>query len=136
MEGTFRTMNETWRETAHEKMVSLAKGLMEGMGCECDFRIDKGYPVLINDEKVTHEASAFACQYLGKDKVTDLGIRMTAEEFAYFTQRYPCTFYRLGVNKKGETSAPLHSSRFDIDEEALRTGSGLMAFLAVSFLRK
>lgn len=136
MEGTFRTMNETWRETAHEKMVSLAKGLMEGMGCECDFRIDKGYPVLINDEKVTHEASVFACQYLGKDKVTDLGIRMTAEDFAYFTQRYPCTFYRLGVNKKGETSAPLHSSRFDIDEEALRTGSGLMAFLAVSFLRK
>lgn len=135
MEGTFRTMNEKWRETAHEKMKSLAEGLMEGMGCECDFRIDKGYPVLINDEKITSVASSLARQYLGKEKVTDLGIRMTAEDFAYFTQLYPCTFYRLGVNKKGETSAPLHSSRFDIDEEALRTGSGLMAFLAISFLK-
>ncbi|HEX3009507.1 MAG TPA: M20 family metallopeptidase [Bacteroidales bacterium] len=134
MEGTFRTMNENWRMKAHEKMTSLAKGLMEGMGCECDFRIDKGYPVLVNDEKSTLEASRLAKQFLGNEKVIDLDIRMTAEDFAYFTQRYPCTFYRLGVNKKGESSAPLHSSKFNVDEEALRTGIGLMAWLSVSFL--
>jgi amidohydrolase len=134
MEGTFRTMNETWRHQAHEKMRTLAKGLMEGMGCECDFRIEKGYPVLANDENITLAAQNFATQFLGKEKVIDLGIRMTAEDFAYFTQLYPCTFYRLGVNKKGETSAPLHSSRFDIDEQALKTGIGLMAWLALNFL--
>jgi amidohydrolase len=135
MEGTFRTMNETWRMKAHEKMTTLAKGLMEGMGCECDFRIDKGYPVVINDEKTTMAARALAKQYLGDDKVIDLDIRMTAEDFAYFTQLYPCTFYRLGVNKKGQTSSPLHSSRFNIDEDALKTGMGTMAWLAISFLK-
>lgn len=135
MEGTFRTMNETWRHEAHKKMKALAKGLMEGMGCECDFRIDKGYPVLVNDEKATIASQKFARQFLGKEKVIDLDIRMTAEDFAYFTQLYPCSFYRLGVNKKGETSAPLHSSRFEIDEDALKTGIGLMAWLALSFLK-
>lgn len=135
MEGTFRTLNENWRMKAHEKMSTLAKGLMEGMGCECDFRIEKGYPVVVNDEKTTLEARAFAKQFLGDDKVIDLDIRMTAEDFAYFTQLYPCTFYRLGVNKKGQTSSPLHSSHFDIDEDALKTGMSTMAWLAVSFLK-
>lgn len=135
MEGTFRTMNESWRSKAHQKMVSLAKGLMEGMGCECDFRIEKGYPVLVNDEQTTREASALAREFLGEDKVIDLDIRMTAEDFSYFTQLYPCTFYRLGVNKKGEMPAPLHSSAFDVDEQALKTGIGLMAWLAASFLK-
>lgn len=136
MEGTFRTMNESWRQEAHGKMTSLAKGLMEGMGCECDFRIEKGYPVLVNDEKTTLEAKRFAQKYLGNDQVIDLDIRMTAEDFSYFTQLYPCTFYRLGVRKKGETSAPLHSSKFNIDEDALKTGIGLMAWLSLSFLRE
>ncbi len=135
MEGTFRTMDENWRKSAHEKMINLAKGLMEGMGCECDFRIEKGYPVLVNDEKTTLDASNLAKQYLGNDKVIDLNIRMTAEDFAYFTQLYPCTFYRLGVNKKGEISAPLHSSKFDMDEEALKTGIGLMTWLSICFLK-
>jgi amidohydrolase len=136
MEGTFRTMNESWRYKAHEKMTTLAKGLMEGMGCECDFRIEKGYPVLVNDEKVTAEASELSKVFLGSDKVIDLDTRMTAEDFAYFTQLYPCTFYRLGVNKSGETASPLHSSQFDIDEQALKTGIGLMAWLGASFLKK
>ncbi len=134
MEGTFRTMNEPWRMKAHEKMTTLAKGLMEGMGCEVDFRIEKGYPVLINDEETTIKASKLAKEYLGDNHVIDLDLRMTAEDFSYFTQLYPCTFYRLGVNTKGEVSAPLHSSKFDIDEQALKTGIGTMAWLAASFL--
>lgn len=136
MEGTFRTMNEPWRMKAHEKMSNLAKGLMEGMGCEVDFRIEKGYPVLINDEKTTIKASKLAKEYLGDNQVIDLDLRMTAEDFSYFTQLYPCTFYRLGVNTKGGVSAPLHSSKFDVDEQALKTGIGLMAWLAASFLNE
>lgn len=136
MEGTFRTMNEPWRMKAHEKMSNLAKGLMEGMGCEVDFRIEKGYPVLINDERTTNKASKLAKEYLGDNQVIDLDLRMTAEDFSYFTQLYPCTFYRLGVNTKNGVSAPLHSSKFDVDEQALKTGIGLMAWLAASFLNE
>lgn len=136
MEGTFRTMDENWRAKAHGKMIKLAKGLMEGMGCECDFRIEKGYPVLVNHEETTMQAAQLAREFLGAGKVVDLDIRMTAEDFAYFTQLYPCAFYRLGVNKKGETSAPLHSSHFDVDEQAVKTGIGLMAWMAASFLMK
>ncbi len=134
MEGTFRTMNETWRTEAHDKMVKLAQSIAEGMGAECDFVIKKGYPFLVNDEKITTQAKGFAEELVGPDKVSGLDLRMTAEDFAYFTQQYPCTYYRLGVKKKDILSFPLHSSKFDVDEEALKTGVSLMAWLGVRFL--
>jgi amidohydrolase len=136
MEGTFRTMNELWRDAAHEKMVKLAKSIAEGMGVECDFVIKKGYPLLINDEDVTRNAEAYAKELLGPDKIKPLDIRMTAEDFSYFSQLYPSTYYRLGVRKAGKMSSHLHSSGFDIDEEALRTGVTVMTWLGVRFLQK
>lgn len=134
MEGTFRTMNENWRAQAHEKMVQLAQNLVTGMGATCEFRIDKGYPVLINDEKITYQAKQLAQEFLGTPKVIDLDLRMTAEDFAYYTQLFPCTFYRLGVKPANSESSPLHSSTFNVDEEALKTGVGLMTWLGYSFL--
>jgi amidohydrolase len=134
MEGTFRTMNETWRIQAHDKMKHLAENLVAGMGAEVDFRIETGYPVLVNDEHITRLAKKYASQFLGDKKVIDLDIRMTAEDFAYFTQKYPCTFYRLGVKAKDAPSASLHSSTFNVDEQALKTGISLMAWLSCSFL--
>jgi amidohydrolase len=136
MEGTFRTMNETWRTIAHEKMTKMAKSIAEGMGVECDFIIKKGYPVLVNDEEVTNYAASCAGELLGQDKVQPLDIRMTAEDFSYFSQKYPCTYYRLGVKKAGEDGYPLHSSKFNIDEEALRTSVALMAWLGIKLLQK
>lgn len=134
MEGTFRTMNETWRMQAHDKMKHLAENLVAGMGAEVDFRIEKGYPVLVNNENITRLAKKYASQLLGDEKVIDLDIRMTAEDFAYFTQKYPCTFYRLGVKTKDVPSVALHSSTFNVDENALKTGISLMAWLSCSFL--
>ncbi|MDP4207950.1 MAG: M20 family metallopeptidase [Bacteroidota bacterium] len=136
IEGTFRTMNENWRAQAHEKMIKLAQSIAEGMGAECDFIVKKGYPFLVNDEAVTNSAVEFAGDFLGTDKISGLELRMTAEDFSYYTLEYPCTYYRLGVKKPGKVSFPLHSSRFDIDESALKTGPALMAYLAVSFLKK
>jgi metal-dependent amidase/aminoacylase/carboxypeptidase family protein len=60
---------------------------------------------------------------------------MTAEDFAYFSQELPVCFYRLGTgNKEKGITSGVHTSTFDIDEEALRVGSGLMAWLAIQEL--
>lgn len=131
--GTFRTFDEKWRKEAHERMVALAEGLVKGMGGEVDFRIEVGYPVLKNDEKLTLRSKELATEYLGAENVVDLDVRMTAEDFAYFGHEMPGCFYRLGTASPSDESKSfsVHHPRFDIDENALKTGMGLMAWLAV-----
>ncbi len=132
LEGTFRTMDERWRAEAHQRMKGMAEQIAKSMGGSCDFEIRKGYPVLYNDEALTARARNWAIEYLGPEKVADLPIRMTAEDFAWYSQKLPACFYRLGTgNAKRGITAPVHTNTFDIDEAALETGMGLMAFLAL-----
>jgi amidohydrolase len=135
IEGTFRTMNEEWRAKAHVLMVKLAEGLAESMGGTCEFNIVKGYPFLTNDEKLTQRSQQWAAEYLGAENVVELPMRMTAEDFAYYSQEMPACFYRLGTGNaaKGIVS-PIHTETFNVDEDCLETGMGLMAWLAVKEL--
>lgn len=135
LEGTFRTLNEEWRAEAHYKMKYMAESIVQGMGGTVDFNIVKGYPFLINDEELTTRARRFAEEYLGKENVEDLELWMAAEDFAFYSQKAPACFYRLGVRneEKGITSS-VHTSTFDIDESALETSIGLMAWLALKEL--
>ena len=137
IEGTFRTMDEEWRKEVHKRIKKMAKSIAQGMGADCDVNIVDGYPALINDADITNSASDFAKEFLGEDNVEDMEIRMTAEDFAYFSEKYPSTFYRLGtMNPEKGTDFPLHSANFNIDEDALKLSGGLMAWLAYSFLNK
>jgi amidohydrolase len=135
IQGTFRTLDETWRAKAHEKMRQIAEGIVEGMGGQLDFEIRKGYPFLKNNPELTARSVAAAQTYLGAENVLDLDIWMAAEDFAYFSQEIDGCFYRLGTRNeaRGITSG-VHTSTFDIEEEALEIGAGLMAWLAVSEL--
>lgn len=137
IEGTFRTMDENWRAKAKVKITDIAQSIAGGMGAECEVEIRLGYPFLINDEPITRQAKAFAQTYLSPEKVEDMGIRMTAEDFAYYSQKFPACFYRLGTaNKSKGIISQLHTSTFDIDEDALKIGTGMMAWLAYSFLEE
>ena len=135
IQGTFRTLDEAWRAKAHEKMRQIAEGIVEGMGGQLDFEIRKGYPFLKNNPELTARSLAAAQTYLGAENVLDLDIWMAAEDFAYFSQEIDGCFYRLGTRNeaRGITSG-VHTPTFDIEEEALEIGAGLMAWLAVSEL--
>ncbi len=135
IQGTFRTLDEAWRAKAHEKMCQIAEGIVEGMGGQLDFEIRKGYPFLKNNPELTARSVAAAQTYLGAENVLDLDIWMAAEDFAYFSQEIDGCFYRLGTRNeaRGITSG-VHTPTFDIEEEALEIGAGLMAWLAVSEL--
>ena len=137
MEGTFRTMDEKWRKEAHSRMINMAQSIADSMGASCEFEIVEGYPVLYNDPGITAKSIDFARTYLGNDYVDDLDIRMTAEDFAFFAQKYPSVLYRLGV-RKSEQAQPfeLHTPHFNIDEEAIKTGTGTLAWLALSHLKE
>lgn len=133
LEGTFRTFDEHWRKEAHRRMKDLAGHLCEGMGGDVDFRIEVGYPVLVNDPALTTLAKEKAIEFLGADQVVDLELRTTAEDFAYFSQKWTGCFYRLGTaSPDGRNSHSVHNARFDVDESSLETGMGLMTWLAIS----
>ncbi|MEY3451097.1 MAG: hypothetical protein RL711_923 [Bacteroidota bacterium] len=136
IEGTFRTMDEVWRADAHKKMVKLAESIAEGMGGSCHFDIHKGYPYLENNPALTNRMKNAAIAYVGEEKVVNLDIWMAAEDFAFYTQHTDACFYRLGIRNeaKGITSS-VHTPTFDIDESALETGSGLMAWLVINELK-
>lgn len=135
LEGTFRTLDEQWRAEAHVKMKKMAEGIAESMGGTCEFNIMKGYPFLINEEKLTASAKKMAEEYLGKENVVDLDVWMAAEDFAYYSQETNACFYRLGTRNeaKGITSS-VHTPTFNIDEHALEIGPGLMAYIALKQL--
>jgi amidohydrolase len=135
LEGTFRTMDEVWRKEAHAKMKALAEDIAKQLNGVCEYTIEPGYPFLVNDEQVTTRARAAAENYLGKENVEELPMRMTAEDFAFYSQQIPACFYRLGTaNKSKGIISGVHTSTFDIDERALETGAGLLAWLAVNEL--
>jgi amidohydrolase len=134
IEGTFRAMNEDYRMEMHHLFQSVAMTEAEALGARAEVEIRKGYPVLINHEKVSAYVKQFATQYLGKENVVEIESRMTSEDFAYFTQRMPACFYRLGTRSPNTQPARLHAPDFIVDEEALKTGSGCMAWLTLSFL--
>ncbi|NQX42115.1 amidohydrolase [Pedobacter steynii] len=135
MEGTFRTLNEDWRKEAKKLMKKMAEGIAESMGGSCDFNIMDGYPYLINEEKLSDNARLYAEDYLGKENVLDLDIWMAAEDFAYYSQVTDACFYRLGTgNKEKGTSYSVHTPNFDVDEDALKLSTGLMAYIALKQL--
>jgi len=132
LEGTFRTLDEKWRDEAHKRILHMATSVVEGMGGKVDFEIRRGYPALVNNPELTASAKEGAIEYLGNENVIDLDIWMAAEDFAFYSQQTKACFYRLGTRNeaRGITSS-VHTPTFDIEEKSLETGMGLMAFLAV-----
>ena len=128
-------MNEEWRATALSKIRKMAESIAEGMGGKCEVEISKGYPYLENNPDLTRRIRGAAEAYVGEENVVDLDITLGAEDFAYYSQVIPASFYRLGTSNpsKGITSY-VHTPTFNIDEDALKIGPGLMAWMALQEL--
>ncbi|HIP36914.1 MAG TPA: amidohydrolase [Crocinitomix sp.] len=132
LEGTFRTMNETWRTKAHHLIKKQTTFIANGFGANANINIIKGYPFLKNDIELTEKTRTILKQNLGKNNVIDLPIRMTGEDFAFFAQKIPTTFIRIGVKNESKNIVyPVHHSKFDIDPLALKIG--LKTILSVVF---
>ena len=135
IEGTFRTMNEVWRKQVHEKIKTIATKIAAEKNAKAEVKIISGYPFLVNDEKVTNSAKNVATNYLGKENVFELPLRMTAEDFAFISQQVPACFFRLGTgNKKQGITSGVHTATFNIDENAIETGAALLAAMAIELL--
>jgi amidohydrolase len=136
IEGTFRTFDEKWRAEAHQIMKNIAQKIAQEMKGSCDFRIELGYPYLVNDASMTKQAKQAAITYLGAENVEDLELRMTSEDFAFYSQQIPACFYRLGTGNKLENiTSNVHTSSFNVDERCMEIGVGLLTWLTIQELQ-
>lgn len=123
LKGTFRTMNEAWREEALELIESQITHICEMNGAKASLNIIKGYPFLENDAATTQKVRKAAVEILGEDKVKELPIRLTSEDFSYFAQTTPACFFRLGVrNEEKGIVFGVHHPKFDVDERCFEVG--------------
>ena len=134
MEGIIRTFDPQWRLECHERIRKISCGIAESMGGECDLFIDYGYPPVINDDECTQQVHDNACAFLGGDKVEWLDLRMTAEDFAFFAQKIPACYFRIGIHEPGTPFSNLHRGNLIVDERSLELASGLVAYNAMAAL--
>lgn len=134
MEGIIRTFDEKWRLEAHEKIRKISTGVAEAMGAECDLFIDYGYPYVFNDDACTQQVHDNACAYVGEENVEWLDLRMTAEDFAFFAQKIPACYFRIGIHEPGTPFSNLHRPNLIVDERSLELANGLVAYNAMMAL--
>jgi amidohydrolase len=132
--GTFRTFDEKWRTDAKKIITEISAATAKEFNVNINTEIVKGYPVLINDEKLTESAISLSSELLGKENVELFDLRMSSEDFAFFTEAFPSVYMRVGIKKRDEKMRMLHTAGFDIDEEGLKTGVANMSWLAINFL--
>lgn len=128
LKGTFRTMDEVWRAKALELIKFQIETIAQTHGAKADVFISHGYPFLKNDVILTDKVQMKAKYMIGAENVEELALRMTSEDFAFYSQSVPCTFYRLGVrNEEKGIVHGVHTPQFDIDNHALKVGMQMMS---------
>jgi metal-dependent amidase/aminoacylase/carboxypeptidase family protein len=133
IKGTFRTMNEQWRAEVKSILKETAAQVSAAYGATIDVQIGEGYPFLKNDLELTHKVKNILEKELGTSNVSELGLRMTAEDFAFYSQQRPVCFFRLGTSRPDQSQAPaVHHPKFDIDEKALEIGVQCMVAIGLS----
>ena len=131
--GTFRAMDEEWRFKAHELIRKQTTELVHALGAEASIHIDVGYPFVLNDEALGNSARQKAEEYMGAGNVEETELRMGAEDFAYYSHQVPACFFRLGAGNKAKgITSGVHTPTFNIDENAIEIGMGMMAWLGAT----
>jgi len=138
LEGTVRTVDSETKEKIPAIMKEIITGIASSSGAECELIFDEGFPATVNDDKVTDIMADSAMKTVGKDNVIKSSRTiMVSEDFSYFAQMVPCTYIRLGCGNSGKGLAyPLHSPKFNVDEECIKTGAAVLAQFAVDYLQR
>lgn len=131
LEGTLRTFDERVRRELHRRIGAIAADIDARHGTRTAADIDRGYPCVVNDERLTEQAAALAAAE--GLRVEMLPLRTTAEDFGFYTLRYPSLFYRLGA---GAAAGRPHTATFSPDEGAIDVGIGFMRSLALQILKR
>ncbi|WP_432289342.1 M20 aminoacylase family protein (plasmid) [Aminobacter sp. BA135] len=128
---SIRSFSRDVRETLEQRVRDIASSVAGAHGGSVSVDYERGYPVVINAEQETAFATAVVQELVGEGNVGVCPMIPGSEDFAYFLERKPGCFLRLG---NGENSAILHSSKYDFNDDSLTTGAAMWARLTERFL--
>jgi len=121
--GTVRSLNPQVREELKSRIEQVTQGVARSFLMDYRFDFEYGYPVLINDPEMSKLVVSACSKGIGKENVEVLKPSMGGEDFAYYLEKVPGSFFRLGCrNEEKGMIHPYHSSLFDIDEVILPFG--------------
>ena len=130
-EGTVRSLSKEVRITTEARIRSILEGVTQAYNATYELEWLKGYPVLNNHVEGVEVVESVARQVLGEGAYIDRREpRLLGEDFASYLEFAPGAFFFLGTKSGDETSYPLHSPRFDIDEQALSKGLAMFVGIA------
>lgn len=127
MLGTIRTYNQKLRNELKDNISKISPNIVESMKCSLDLMILEGYPPLLNNPDATKYVQQIAFQILDSDKFIIAEPKMWAEDFAYYSQFAPSTFWFLGSGNPEKEFYPLHNPKFNPDENAMIVGTAMLA---------
>ncbi len=137
LKGTMRTFDENDRKNVKDKIHKLSAEIAADFNVETEIFIEEGYPVLINDVSLTESLKSAADEFMGEGNVKSIPQLMTAEDFAWYSHKTKACMYRIGTsNAEKDIISKQHTPTFDIDENALEIGMGLMSWLAIDYFNK
>jgi len=125
IKGTTRCFVDSVRYEIPKRMEAIVKAACEKSGLKYEFSFNYQYPPLINDAFVADKMQQAVTAYMGDIVVNWKEPNMGGEDFAYFAEKIPSNYFYLGIrNEEKGITKPLHSSEFEIDEDALIVGVG------------
>lgn len=131
IKGTLRTYNEDLRGQIVQLIDEHIHDKARAANVKAELDIRQGYPVLVNDVALKNAVKGLASSYIGAENVKELQPLYTSEDFAWYSQQVPALFFRLGTSNPAKgIIGKQHTSTFDIDEDAMEIGMGLIAFIA------
>jgi len=133
--GTVRSLNAQVREELKVRLEQVTRGIASSFGMDCGFNYQYGSPALVNDPEMAKLVASACSEGIGKENVELLEPSMGGEDFAYYLQKVPGAFFRLGCRNESKGIVhPIHSSLFDVDEDVLPFGVEMFVRIVSRFL--
>lgn len=134
MIGTVRAFSMETARFIKERMDRVLAGTTEAAGAGYTFTFDEGYPAVVNSEDTTEQFLKAAHHLLEEEQIMHLKKPiMAGEDFAFYQQQFPGTFFFLGTGSdESDSKWSWHHPRYNIDERAFKTGAAMLAALAMA----
>lgn len=135
MEGTVRSFHPDVRALIEKRFAQVVEHVAQSMGAQATIMYQRGYPVVNNDEGATEIVRSAVTRVAGEQALAPIDPALTAEDFAFYLERFPGAFFWLGCGFDDKSkNYPLHHPLFLVDERVLPIGAELLAETAVQFL--
>ncbi len=134
--GTARSLDNETRDKIEHLLSEYAHDISKRYNCKCEYTFNRLYPPLINDKDIT-DIVFNATQKISIVKNTEFlkKAAMLGDDFSYIAQRVPSSYFKLGVGDD-VNNYPLHSSKFNINEQSLLIGAKLLAQTVIEYFSK